>query len=96
MYTVKNDNGEFDFIGQEKELEEVEEPESKYEYLSAGKTDYILIEDQVYTINDDEPDEFYGTFKNGKIIKSSINNQIVVKGRPTNNDFDDLEAEFNA
>jgi len=71
LFAITNDEGEIELVEEEKE---------EYNYITIGKKDYILIDENVYTIANDEPGELYGTYKNGKFTKIN-NDKIIVKGR---------------
>jgi len=91
LYAFKNDNGDVELVEQEES-----ETENKYDYLTIGKMNYILIGEKVYTVNkNNEPEELYGTYKNDKFTKLT-SKKIIVKGRLKKSNIDDLEAGMDA
>lgn len=104
---IKEDDNYYDFTtnkkgkliattNEEGEVELVdEEVKEEYEYITIGKKNYILINENVYTIVNDEPDELYGKYANGKFTKFN-NDKIIVKGRKQKEKTDEeLEAELD-
>jgi type I restriction-modification system DNA methylase subunit len=101
---IKTDNKYYDFNDQDKliaitndegKVELIEEETEEYELITIGKKDYILIDEDVYTIADDKPDELYGTYKNGKFKLIPKNDKIIVKGRnQEEKTLEELEAEL--
>jgi len=83
LFAITNDEGEIELVEEEKE---------EYDYITIGKKKYILIDENVYTIANDEPDELYGTYINRKFTKT---NKIIVKGRKQQEKTEEeLEAEL--
>ncbi len=56
------------------------EQKEEYELITIGKKDYILIDENVYTISNNKPSELYGTYVNGKFNKID-NDKIIIKER---------------
>ena len=92
LYAIKNANGDIELV----EQQEVEQEEIVYKYLKITGEKYILIDNDVYTISNDKPHELYGYYVNKKFTKLQKNNKIIVKGKTSNNNLDDLEAELNS
>lgn len=91
LIATTNEEGEVELVDEEEEKEEKEE----YEYITIGKKNYILIDTNVYTITNDEPDELYGKYADGKFSKFN-NDKIIVKGRKQKEKTDEeLEAELD-
>ena len=86
LIATTNKKGEVELVDEE------EEEKEGYELITIGKKDYILIDENVYTIANDEPDELYGKYVNSKFTKFN-NDKIIVKGRKQKTD-EELEAEL--
>jgi type I restriction-modification system DNA methylase subunit len=94
---IKEDNNYYEFINNEKgNLYAITNKEGEVElveYITIGKKDYILIDTNVYTIMNNEPDELYGKYVNGKFSK--INNEkIIIDGKQKVKTIEELEAEL--
>ena len=92
LYAIKNEDGVIELV----EQQEAEQEEIVYKYLKISGVKYILIDSNVYTISDDKPHELYGRYINKKFTKLQKNDKIIVKGRTTNKNLNDLEAELNS
>jgi type I restriction-modification system DNA methylase subunit len=94
---IKEDDNYYEFINNEKgNLYAITNKEGEVElveYITIGKKDYILIDTNVYTIMNNEPDELYGEYINGKFSK--INNEkIIIDGKQKVKTIEELEAEL--
>lgn len=74
LFATQNKKGDIELVGK-----------SKYEYLTINETEYILIDNKVYTILNDEPDELYGNYINDKFTKIKKNSKVIVKKNKTDN-----------
>lgn len=87
LIATTNNEGEVELIE-----EEEEEEEEEFEYITIGKIEYILIDENVYTIINNKPSKLYGKFINNKFIKS--NEKIIIKGKKQEKTLEELESEL--
>jgi type I restriction-modification system DNA methylase subunit len=81
-------------ITEQNEQEEQEEQEDDNEYVVIKGIEYIKLNDEIYTIDEEgEPDKLFGTYTNEKFkYVTKSNDKIIVKGQNKVKNIEDLEA----